>query len=293
MTEHMGSIFPPAELPANSDTSANHSTAVSRAARITPTPHRLRGKTAMVTGGARGIGKAIALRLAEEGADVCIVDKDIVDAEQTAHEVEALHVRANALQADVSDRPNVEKVVDKAVDHFGFINVLVNNAGMIVFDSLMDCQLKDWNRMIAVDLTGAFHFTQLVGRQMIAQNRGGRMVHLGSTASLLPAPKQSAYCVAKAGLMMMSRAAALELIPYNITSNLLCPQGAVTDINRELLSDPAIMKALEDNIPARRLASVEEIAAAAAFLVSDEAAFITGIELLHDGGATINGLWWR
>jgi glucose 1-dehydrogenase len=262
-------------------------------ARITPTPHRLHGKTALVTGGARGIGKAIATRFAQEGADVCIVDRDIGDAEQAAHEIEKLQVRAVAFEADVSDRDKVEQVVGKMVKRFGFVDVLVNNAGIIVFGSLMDCRLADWNRMIAVDLTGAFHFTQLVGRCMIQQGRGGRMIHLGSTASLLPTAQQSAYCVAKAGLMMMSRAAALELIDHNITSNLLCPQGAVTDINRELLSDPAIMKALEDHIPARRLSTVEEIAAAAAFLASDEAAFITGTELIHDGGASISGLWWR
>lgn len=260
---------------------------------ITPTPDRLSGKTALITGGARGIGKAIATRFAQEGADICIVDKDLADAEQAAHEIEKLRVRAIAFQADVSDRDKVERVVEKTVQKLGFVDLLVNNAGIIVFGSLMDCRLEDWSRMIAVDLTGAFHFTQLVGRRMIEQGRGGRMVHLGSTASLLPTAQQSAYCVAKAGLMMMSRAAALELIDYNITSNLLCPQGAVTDINRELLSDPAVLKALENNIPARRLSTVEEIAAAAAFLVSDEAAFITGTELIHDGGSTISGLWWR
>lgn len=119
------------------------------------------------------------------------------------------------------------------------------------------------------------------------------MLHIGSTASLLPTAQQAAYSVAKAGLLMMSKVAALELVSYNITSNVLCPQGAVTDINRELLSDPTVMDALEDNIPAHRMATVEEIAAAAAFLVSDEAAYITGTELIHDGGSTISSLWWR
>lgn len=262
-------------------------------AHITPTPSRLRGKVALVTGGAHGIGKAIATRFAQEGADICIVDKDAEGAEEVAHEIQQLGVRAVALQADVSHRTEVENVVKEAIAALGFVDVLINNAGIIVFGSLMDCRLEDWNRMMAVDLTGAFHFTQLVGRHMIERGRGGRMVHLGSTASLLPTPQQSAYCVAKAGLRMMSRAAALELVDFNITSNLLCPQGAITDINRELLSDPAIMQSLEDCIPAHRLSTVEEIAAAAAFLVSDEAAFITGTELLHDGGSSIGGLWWR
>jgi glucose 1-dehydrogenase len=261
--------------------------------RIMPSPERLRGKAALVTGGARGIGQAIALRFAQEGADVCIVDKNLADAEQSAHNVSKLGVRAFALEADVSNRSPVERAIQQAVANLGHIDLLVNNAGIIVFGSLLGCHPEDWDRMIAVDLTGAFYFTQLVGRIMITQGRGGRMIHLGSTASLFPASQQAAYSVAKAGLMMMSRTAALELVSYNITSNLLCPQGAITDINRELLSDPATMKALEDKIPAHRLAAVEEIAAAAAFLASDEAAFITGIELLHDGGASISGLWWR
>jgi NAD(P)-dependent dehydrogenase (short-subunit alcohol dehydrogenase family) len=261
--------------------------------RITPTPERLAGKVALVTGGARGIGKAIALRFAQERADVCIVDKDLSEAEQTAHEVENLDVHAIALQADVTDRGAVERVVRESAESMGSIDILVNNAGIIVFGSLMDCDIEDWNRMIAVDLTGAFHFTQFVGRCMIEQGHGGRMIHIGSTASVLPTAQQSAYSVAKAGLMMMSRCAALELVGYNITSNLLCPQGAVTDINRELLRDESIMSALEANIPAKRLATVEEIAGAAAFLASDEAAYITGTELMHDGGCIISALWWR
>lgn len=262
-------------------------------ARITPIAKRLEGKSALVTGGARGIGKAIAVRFAQEGADVCIVDKDLTEAEQAAHELENFNVQAIALEADVSDRAAVERAVKKTMESMGSIDLLVNNAGMIVFGPLMECRVDDWNRMIAVDLTGAFHFTQFVGRCMIEKGRGGRMIHIGSTASMLPTAQQSAYCVAKAGLMMMSRCAALELAAHNITSNLLCPQGAVTDINRELLSDASVMQALEGKIPVKRLATVEEIAGAAAFLASDEAAYITGTEMLHDGGTSISALWWR
>jgi glucose 1-dehydrogenase len=261
--------------------------------RITPTPGRLDGKSALVTGGARGIGKAIAIRFAQEGANICIVDKDLQVAEETACELEQLNVRAMALQTDVSHRPSVADAIKQAIAQLGFVDVLVNNAGMIVFGALMECRIEDWERMLAVDLTGAFHFTQLVGRHMIERGRGGRMVHIGSSGSLLPTSQQSAYCVAKAGLMMMSRSVALELVDYGITSNLLCPHGVLTDINRDLLSDPAVMKALKDRIPAHRLTDVEEIAASVAFLVSDEAGFITGTELIHDGGATISGLWWR
>ena len=260
---------------------------------ITPTPQRLRGKTALITGGARGIGKAIALRFAQESADIFIVDKDLDEAQATARQVAQLGVRATAHYVDVSNRAAVESAVNEAIRLFGSIDILVNNAGMIVFGSLMECRPEDWDRMLSVDLTGAFHFTQFVGRHMVARGKGGRMIHIGSTASLLPTAQQSAYCVTKAGLLMLSRCAAMELVGHNITSNLLCPQGAVTDLNRDLLRDPAVMDALEKNIPAHRMATVEEIAGAAAFLASDEAAYITGTEMLHDGGSVISALWWR
>lgn len=261
--------------------------------RITPTPDRLRGKVALITGGAGGIGKAIATRFAQEGSDVAIADLDVTAGNETAEELAKLGVRSIACGVDVAQRDQVAAAVQRTRGELGGVDILVNNAAMIVFGSLMECRLEDWNRMLAVDLTGAFHFTQLVGKVMIAQGRGGRMIHIGSTASLFPAAQQAAYCVAKAGLLMMSRTAALELVSYNITSNLLCPQGAVTDINRSLLSDPQMMNALEESIPAHRMAKVEEIAAAAAFLASDEAAYITGAELIHDGGTTISSLWWR
>lgn len=260
---------------------------------ITPVPDRLKGKAALITGAARGIGKGIAVRFAQEGASIAIVDRDVPAALETIREVEGFGVPGLALEADVSKRDEVQSAAEEAKNRLHGIDIVVNNAGMIVFGSLMECRVEDWERMMAVDLTGAFHVTQIVGRIMVEQKRGGRMIHIGSTASLLPTAKQAAYCVAKTGLLMMSRLAALELVDHGITSNLLCPQGAVTDINRDLLSDPAVMKALEDNIPAHRMSTVEEIAACAAFLASDEAAYITGTEMVHDGGSVISALWWR
>ena len=259
--------------------------------RITPVPERLRDKVALITGSGRGIGKAIAVRFAQEGAAVVVADKDIDAARETVAEVEALGGRAIALEVDVSDRRAVDEVVNAAVEEFQAIDILVNNAGIIVFGLLMECRLEDWDRMMAVDLTGGFHCTQAVGRQMIKQGRGGRMIHIGSTASLAPPPYQAAYSIAKAGLLMLSKTAAMELVDHEITSNILCPHGAVTDINREVLSDPALMAKVESMIPAKRLAKVEEIAAAAAFLASDEAAYITGAALMHDGGVLNSTLW--
>lgn len=260
---------------------------------ITPVANRLAGKVAIVTGAARGIGKAIATRFAQEGAAVLIADKDDESGQQAASEIRRLGTPVAALKVDVTSQTDVDRMLDTAVREFRSLDILVNNAGIIVFSSLMDCSVAELEKTIAVDLTGALRCTQAAAKQMIRQGRGGRLIHIGSTASLFPAPQQGTYAIAKAGLLMMSRTAAMELAEYGITSNLLCPHGAVTDINRELLADPDTMAKLESHIPAKRLAKVEEIAAAVAFLASGESAYITGAELLHDGGATLDSIWWR
>jgi NAD(P)-dependent dehydrogenase (short-subunit alcohol dehydrogenase family) len=257
---------------------------------ITPVPGRLAGRVALITGAARGIGAAIARRFAQEGAGVAVTDRDEAAAKTCA---EAIGEPAGASAMDVTDRARVAAVIEEVCGALGGLDILVNNAGIIVFGALMDCRPEDWDAMIDVDLTGAMHCTQLAAQRMIRQGRGGRLIHIGSTASLLPTAEQAAYCVAKAGLRMLSRMAAMELVQHGITSNLLCPEGAVTDINRDLLRDPAIMSKLEAMIPAGRMATVEEIAALAAFIASGEAAYMTGAELVHDGGASIGALWWR
>ncbi len=260
---------------------------------LTPCPDRLKGKVALITGGAKGIGRAIALRFAQEGADIAIADISTTAMPAAEKEIRALGRKCIAQQTDVADRKSVETTVQAVLDYFSSIDILVNNAGIIVFGSLMECAPEDWKHMLDVDLTGALHCTQIVGLHLKQRNRPGRLIHIGSTASLLPTAQQGAYCVAKAGLRMVSRMAAMELGPYGITSNLLCPEGAITDMNRDLLSDPEVMRKLESKILAGRLASSEEIAASAAFLASDEAAYINGTELVHDGGITISPLWWR
>jgi glucose 1-dehydrogenase len=253
----------------------------------------LQGKVALITGGGNGIGRAIALRFAQEGADIVIADIDETSSERTAEQIRAYGRDCLCIPTDISSRTQVEELVSRSLDHYSRIDILINNAGVVIFGSLIECRLDDWSRMLSIDLTGALHCTQLVARHMIERNRGGRMIHIGSTASLYPTSQQGAYSVAKAGLGMLSATVAMELAPYRITSNLLCPEGAVTDINRELLRDPATMAELESRIPLGRLSTTDEIAAAAAYLASDEAAYMTGTEMVHDGGVTKSSLWWR
>src|SRR6266567_1397893 len=159
-------------------------------AHITPVAGRLAGKVALITGGAKGIGKAIGLRFAQEGADVAITDKDENAGLETVEELRGLGRRGVFARADVADRGAVEDMVQRALREFGAIDILVNNAGIIVFGSLMQCRLEDWDRMLAVDLTGSFHCAQVVGEQMVKRGRGGRMIHIGSTAALLPTAEQ-------------------------------------------------------------------------------------------------------
>ena len=215
--------------------------------------------------------------------------------ERTAEEIRGYGRDCLCVPTDISLRPQVESLIAQCLQRYGGIDILVNNAGVVIFGSLIDCRLEDWSRMLSIDLTGALHCTQLVARHMIERKRGGRMIHIGSTASLYPTSQQGAYSVAKAGLGMLSATVAMELAPQQnrITSNLLCPEGAVTDINRELLRDPETMAELEGRIPLGRLSTTEEIAAAAAYLASDEAAYMTGTEMVHDGGVTKSSLWWR
>jgi glucose 1-dehydrogenase len=251
------------------------------------------GRVALVTGGAKGIGGAIVDRLAAAGATIAIFDIDDAAADAKVTALTSAGTTARCWHVDVSERGQVESAVDEVESALGPIHILVNNAGMIVFGSLLECEDADWNRMLSVDLYGVFVCTQTVGRRMVANGIRGAMVHIGSTASYKPAPSQFAYCVAKAGVKMISDFAAAELVEHGIRSNALAPMGAVTDINRDLLADPAVMHALEAALPSGRLATPDEIAAAAVWLCCDDAAYVSGSTLLHDSALLSRAIWWR
>lgn len=258
-----------------------------------PEAQRLKDKIALITGGARGIGKAIGLRFAEEGADVIIADVDMPAAEQTATEITAKGRKAKAYAADVSVRDQVEKAVEAALRDFDHIDILVNNAGIVIFESLLDCSEEAWRRQLDVDLTGAFFVTQIVGRHMVDRGQGGRMIFNTSAGEKYPAPYQIAYCVAKAGMNMLAKSAAMEFAPHNITVNCIASMGALTDINKEQFADPEVMRKFCEAVPLGRIGTVEEIAGIATFLASEDAAYTTGATIPHDGGIWTRALWYR
>ncbi len=258
-----------------------------------PDLERLKGKIALVTGGARGIGRAIGLRFAREGADVILCDIDGPAAENTASEIRTLGRGSKAYKMDVSVLRDVQETVAAALRDFDHIDILVNNAGIVIFQSLLECTEEAWRRQLDVDLTGAFFVTQTVGRHMVERGQGGRMIFNTSAGEKYPAPYQIAYCVAKAGMNMLAKSAAMEFAPHNITVNCIASMGALTDINREQFADPEVMRKFCDAVPLGRIGTVEEIAAIAAFLASDEAGYTTGTTIPHDGGIWTRALWYR
>ena len=245
----------------------------------------LRGKVAIVTGGRRGIGKAIALALAEAGADIAICDRVIEDGEvkAVADEVQQLGRRSLALQADITQKADVDSLVQRVMDEFGVIDILVNNAAMNIRAPLLELGEDGWDRVIDTDLKGYYLCSQAVGKRMVDQ-KGGNIINIASTAAIKAAPEMGAYCIAKAGVVMLTRVLALELAQYNIRVNAIAPYMVKTKFSQPLWSAPETLKQLESEIPLGRLAEPGDIIGAALFLASDASSYITGHTIIVDGG---------
>jgi 3-oxoacyl-[acyl-carrier protein] reductase len=249
----------------------------------------LEGQSAVVTGGGRGIGKAIALRFAREGADIAVVDVDREAADATASEVRELGRRALVEAADVSDLDAVEAAIDDVVEQLGRLDVLVNNAGIERRAPFLEITREDWQRQLDVNLSGTFYCTQVAAREM-AKRKYGRIVNLSSVAGLIGPIDLAAYGAAKAGIVGLTRAAALDLADHGITVNAIAPGP----IETELMLGAWTAEALRDRPQhgaIARFGTVEEIAHAALFLASPESGFITGITVSVDGGAVAAGAY--
>src|SRR5262245_47245544 len=245
----------------------------------------LEGKAAIVTGGDSGIGHAISLELARQGAAVTInyhKNQDAADA--TVKEIEAAGGKAQAVQADVSSVADIQKIVDQTVAAFGPLDVMVTNAGMATPTSTLHTTEHQFDMVIAIDLKSAFFGVQLAAKQMIQQGGGGRIINISSIHEDWPMPGNSPYCAAKGGVRMLTRTAGVELAPHGITVVGVAPGAVWTPIDAVTLSDPKEKARLEAAIPIGRVAQPEEIAAVVAFLASDHASYGTAATYTVDGG---------
>jgi glucose 1-dehydrogenase len=246
---------------------------------------RLQNKVAVITGASLGIGSAIALALGREGAAVAVDYRSHPDeAKQIVDQIEGSGGRAISVHADVSSPEDVKNLIQRAVEEFGRLDVMINNAGMEEKMPFLDTPLEVWNRTIAVNLTGAWLGCQEAARQMVNQGGSGRIINVSSVHEDLPMPTNSPYCATKGGLRMLMRTIAVELAPHDITVNNIAPGAVDTPMDAPLEEDADRMHQLLSEIPLGRMAKPEEVAALAVYLASDDAAYVTGSTFVIDGG---------
>ena len=247
--------------------------------------HLLQGKVAIVTGGNSGIGKAIVQYLAELGAQVVIDYRSHPEAtEELQREIGSYGGCSFGVQADVSKLDDVQRLIDAAVAQYGRLDVMVNNAGVETRTSVLDTTPEQYDKVLDVNLRGVFFATQYAAKQMIAQGGGGRIINISSVHEDWPMPGNTAYCLAKGGVRMLTRTAALELAPHGITMVNVGPGAVATPFNDSTMNNPELMAKLNAAIPLGRMAMPEEIAKVVGFLASDSASYITATTIFADGG---------
>lgn len=250
---------------------------------------KLEGKVALVTGSSQGIGQAIAIRLAEEGANIIIDYRSHPGgAEETKTKVEATGRKGYVVQADLGVVSDVRRMVDAGIQEFGKLDILVNNAGLEKRMDFWDVSEADYDSVVNVNLKGVFFATQAIVQHLRQTQRTGKIINISSVHEELPFPHFTSYCVSKGGVKMMMRNLAIELGPLGITINNVAPGAINTPINTNLLNDPQKLNAVVKNIPLGRLGEPKDVASIVAFLASSDADYITGSTFFVDGGLLWN-----
>jgi dehydrogenase/reductase SDR family protein 4 len=254
--------------------------------KVSPEVFSLSGKVALVTGGSRGIGKAIALGLAEFGADVAVTSRKLPDLEEVAKEIKGLGRKSMAVAAHVGRMEEINNLVPKIKDEFGRIDILVNNAGTNpTMDQAIDIEERAWDSIMNLNLKGLFFLSQTVARLMREQG-GGKIINVASLAGITP-DILPVYSISKAGVIMATKVMAQQWAQYNIRVNAIAPGLVKTRFSEALWGNPDILQAAMMITPLRRVAEPDEMVGAVIFLASDASSYVTGHVLVVDGGAAI------
>ncbi|TBL80596.1 SDR family NAD(P)-dependent oxidoreductase [Paenibacillus thalictri] len=247
----------------------------------------LTNKTAVIVGGGGGIGGASALSMAEFGADIVVADRSLALAEETAHQVERSGGRAIALQTDITVPEQVKLMVERTISEFGNIDILLNSAGATVRKPLLETTLEEWNHVINVNLTGVFHLSQAVGREMIQRQRG-KIIHIASTGGIRAGANFTAYGASKAALIHLVKGLALEWAPYRINVNAIAPTATETNFTADFYAQhPDKKQKTIQNHPFGRIGRLDDYVGAAVYLASPASDFVNGEVIVIDSGKTI------
>lgn len=244
---------------------------------------KLKNKVAIVTGSRRGIGRSITLELAKEGAKVVISDIDLKECQNVCDEIKKIGSDAIAIKCDVSKKSDVDAMVKKTIQKFKRIDILINNAGVVLMKPFVQMTEKDWDFVLDINLKGVFLCTNAVAKQMVKQ-KGGKIISIASIAGEVGFMNTSAYCASKAGIINLTRELAMELSPHNINVNVVAPGVIATKMTEDMLKDKKTKEFLLANTPLGRVGNPEEIGKAVIFLASNDSNFITGHTLVVDGG---------
>ena len=243
----------------------------------------LKGKVVVITGGSKGLGKAMAVGLAKAGARIVLTD--VLDTEDAVSEVKKFNDEVVGLTVDVTKRSDVEHLVEKTVDHFGSIDVLINNAGILKSSNAEDFSEMDWKQVIDVNLTGQFLCAQIIGKHMIKQ-KSGRIINISSIAGLAGYASSVAYSASKAGVISLTKTLASEWGKHNVLVNAVCPGVFATDMTDDYLKDEDFREMIKTKVPLERYAKPEELVGTIIYLSSNASEYVTGHALVIDGGWT-------